>query len=167
MNRWLKLIALLVAGWCVMTMTHECGHIVGGWLGGATLRHADIFPWHLPHSLFEPDPHPLLTLWSGPVLGVVVPLGVALLVRREWMWFLANFCLLANGAYLATAWLSGDRFLDTPRLLEAGAWPGSVLAYCILTIVLGYVRFRANLLAVLRLQRAQVHTIPTPAREAP
>ena len=24
---------------------------------------------------------------------------------------------------IATAWISGDRFLDTPHLLDAGAWP--------------------------------------------
>ena len=150
MTRWLRLTILLMAGWCVMTMTHECGHLVGGWLGGGTLREADLRPWHLPHSLFNPDPVPLLTLWCGPVLGVVVPLAVAGVVRRAWLWFIADFCLLANGSYLATAWISGDRFLDTPRLLEAGAWPISIVVYCALTIGFGYLRFRADCQAVLR-----------------
>lgn len=144
MSRWLQLIALLIAGWCVMTFTHEAGHLVGGWLGGGTLQHAELRPWHLPHSLFEPDPHPLLTLWCGPLLGVVVPVIVALLIRRPWAWFLADFCLLANGAYLATAWITGDRYLDTPRLLAAGAWPISVATYCAITIGVGYFRFRRD-----------------------
>ncbi len=162
MNRWLKLVVLIVAGWCVMTFTHECGHIVGGWLSGATLRSAELRPWHLMHSLYEPDPYPLITLWSGPVLGALVPLGVALIVRREWMWFLAHFCLLANGAYLATAWISGDRFLDTRRLLDAGAWPISIGAYCLLTVGWGYFRFRANIITLLDLQKVkqEAATIP-------
>jgi hypothetical protein len=132
-----------------MTSTHECGHIIGGWLGGATLVEADLLPWHLPHSLYQPDPIPLLTLWSGPILGVVVPLGCALVFRRTWIWFVANFCLLANGSYIATGWLSGDRFLDTPRLLNAGAWPLSILFYCAVTIGFGYFGFRSNCMELL------------------
>lgn len=150
MSRWFTLAVLLLAGWCVMTVTHECGHILGGWLGGGTLIHAELRPWHLPHSHFEPDPHPLLTVWSGPVLGVIVPMGVAVVIRRRWMWFLADFCLLANGAYLATAWISGDRYLDTQRLFDAGAWKISVILYSAVTIAVGYVRFRQDCIAVLQ-----------------
>ncbi|HET6423289.1 MAG TPA: hypothetical protein VFG20_06375 [Planctomycetaceae bacterium] len=132
-----------------MTVTHECGHLVGGWLGGGTLRHAELRPWHLPHSLFEPDPHPLLTLWCGPLLGIIMPLIVALLARQRWLWFIADFCLLANGAYLATAWITGDRYLDTPRLLAAGEWPPTVAVYCVVTIAVGYVRFRRDCIELL------------------
>ncbi|MDP1799657.1 MAG: hypothetical protein Q8K78_19345 [Planctomycetaceae bacterium] len=150
MRRSLTLIALLLAGWCVMTVTHECGHIVGGWLGGGTLIHAELRPWHLPHSLLEPDPHPLLTVWSGPLLGVIVPVLMALIIRRRWMWFFADFCLLANGAYLATGWIAGDRYLDTQRLFDAGAWRVSVVVYCAITIGIGYVRFRRDCMDVLK-----------------
>ncbi|MCE9608033.1 MAG: hypothetical protein K8U03_24370 [Planctomycetia bacterium] len=133
-----------------MATTHECGHLVGGWVSGGTLHHAELRPWHLPHSLFVPDPRPLVTLWCGPVLGVVVPVGVALVVRsgsvwKRPAWFIADFCLLANGLYLAASWISGDRFLDTPRLLAAGAWPSAIGAYCAVTIGLGYPRFRAQI----------------------
>ncbi len=132
-----------------MTATHECGHILGGWLGGATLVEADLLPWHLPHSLYAPDPIPLLTLWSGPIIGVVVPIGCALVFWRTWIWFVANFCLLANGSYLANAWISGDRFLETPRLLDADAWPLSRLLYCAVTIGFGYFGFRSNCMELL------------------
>lgn len=144
MPRWFTFVALLLAGWCVMTFTHEAGHIVGGWLGGGTLTHAELRPWHLPHSLFVPDPHPLFTVWSGPLLGVIVPVVIAALVRHRWCWFVADFCLLANGAYLATGWIAGDRYLDTQRLFEAGAWKTSVAAYCVFTVGVGYVRFRRD-----------------------
>jgi hypothetical protein len=60
------------------------------------------------------------------------------------MWFIANFCMLANGAYLATAWLSDDRYLDTPRLLEHGASRIAIGLYCLLTIAFGYVGFRRS-----------------------
>ena len=78
MKHWLfamgRLTALLGLAWCVMTFTHEAGHIVGGWLCGGTLVDAKLWPWTLPYSVFNPDPRPLVTLWSGPVLGAVVPL---------------------------------------------------------------------------------------------
>jgi hypothetical protein len=147
-KRLLKLLVLLVASWCVMTTTHEAGHLVGGWLGGGTLRDADLAPWRLPYSIFDPDPRPLLTLWCGPLLGAAVPLIVAWLVSRPWMWFIAHFCVLANGVYLAAAWGSGDRYLDTPQLLEHGAHPATIAVYCAITIGFGYLRLRRDVARV-------------------
>lgn len=140
---------LLALSWCVMTLTHEVGHLIGGWLGGATLQDCDLVPWRLPYSLHQPDPHPLLTLWSGPVLGVLIPLGASWLVGGMVFRFVADFCLLANGSYLATAWWSADRFLDTPRLLEAGSGSLSIGIYCAVTISVGYIRFRNDCVKVL------------------
>src|SRR5690606_36868535 len=114
--RWLRLAVLLITAWCVMVLSHEIGHLLGGWLGGGTLRQADLRPWALPHSRFEPDPHPLLTLWAGAIFGAVFPLAIAAAVRRDWVSFIAHFCLLANGCYLAAAWLDGGAHLDTTRL---------------------------------------------------
>lgn len=139
---------LLLLSWTVMTTTHELGHLIGGWLGGATLTKCDLAPWRLPYSLHNPDPHPLLTLWSGPLFGVVVPLVIAWGTRSTWARFVADFCLVANGIYLALAWLSGDRFLDTPRLLAEGAWPLSIAIYCFTTIAFGYIRFREDCIVV-------------------
>jgi hypothetical protein len=140
---------LLAASWAVMTFTHEAGHVLSGWAGGGTLRQADLVPWHLPYSNFDPDPRPLVTLWGGPALGAAVPLAAALIVRRSWMWFVAYFCVLANGSYLAAALISGERYLDTPRLLERGAHPATVAAYCVLTIGVGYIGFRRQCIRVL------------------
>lgn len=134
--------SLLLVSWTVMTLTHELGHVVGGWLGGASLVDLELSPWRLPYSIHSPDPHPLLTLWSGPVLGVLVPIVFAVAIRIRVVWFVADFCLLANGSYLALAWLAGDPHLDTPRLFQSGATTLSVAGYCIPTICLGYVRFR-------------------------
>ncbi len=132
-----------------MTFVHELGHIACGYACGGTLIDADLFPWHLPYSFFDPDPYPLVTLWGGPVLGVIVPVSIAILFRANWIWFIANFCVLANGLYIATAWVTGDRYLDTPKLLENGAHPLSIGLYCLLTIVPGYLGFRRSCVLVL------------------
>jgi len=127
-----------------MTLTHETGHLIGGWCCGGTLVNADLLPWHLPYSFFSPDPHPLITLWCGPILGVVMPLMTAMVVRRDWAWLIAYFCILANGAYIATAWFSGDPQLDTQKLLHHGAHPIGIVIYCALAIGAGYVGFRRS-----------------------
>ena len=149
-KRLLQLAALLILSWCVMTFTHESGHLVGGWLSGGRLRSVDLVPWHLPYSIFDPDPRPLVTLWSGPLLGVAIPWIAALLVQQRWTWFIAYFCLLANGVYLGSAWISGDRYLDTPSLLEHGASPLPIAIYCIMTIGFGYVGFRRELFRIVK-----------------
>ncbi|MEI8019269.1 MAG: hypothetical protein WCH39_13780, partial [Schlesneria sp.] len=80
---------------------------------------------------------------------VVIPVTIAFALRTNWMCFIANFCLLANGSYLAAAWVSGDRYLDTPKLLEHGAHPISIAIYCLLTIGFGYIGLRRQCLLVL------------------
>lgn len=144
-----KLVFLLVIAWSVMVTTHELGHLLGGWLGGGQMKDFDLAPWRLPYSLFEPNPHPRLTLWAGPWFGVLFPLAVASLVRHPAFWFIAHFCVLANGCYLAIGGYVGDRYLDTPMLIEAGASPVSLLLYCIVTIGFGYAGFRRSCIEVL------------------
>lgn len=148
-RRFAHLLGLLLVSWVAMTTTHELGHLLGGWIGGATLRDFDLAPWRLPFSLHQPDPHPQLTLWAGPVLGIAAPLAVASICGWQVTTFVADFCLLANGVYLALAWISGERLLDTARLLDAGTPPWVLAAFCVLTIGMGYARFRTACTRVL------------------
>ena len=57
--------------------------------------------------------------------------------------------ITANGAYIATVWFSGDRYLDAPKLLEHGASPITIALYCWLTIGFGYVGFRQSCISAL------------------
>ena len=140
--RWLRLLFFLIVSWFVMVTTHEIGHVFGGVSSGAVLQQVELRPWKLPHSYFDPDPKPLITLWCGPIFGVLVPWLLASLLRLHWSRFVASFSMLANGIYLAVAWMTGDHLLDTPRLLAAGASPASIIAFCIVTIGFGYPQFR-------------------------
>lgn len=139
-----------------MVTTHELGHIACGLMTGGQLIDYRIAPWHLPHSTFDPDPYPLVTLWGGPLLGCVVPLALAAVMRRTAAaWFAADFCLLANGTYLALAWITGDSHLDTARILRAGTPPWVLAAYCAVTITTGYGRFRRDCVEVLSLRSGE------------
>jgi hypothetical protein len=149
-RKYFSFVAILVASWCVMVTTHELGHVVSGILTGGQLIHAELRPWKLPHSHFMPDPRPLVTLWGGPILGVTVPLLAAMMIRRNWGWFIADFCLIAGGTYIALAWISHEPLLDTARLLNAGAPQWQIGLFCVVTIVPGYVRFRKRCIEWLR-----------------
>ena len=93
---------------------------------------------------------------------LVRPVTFALAIRKDWMWFIANFCMLANGAYIATAWVFGDRYLDTPKLLEHGARPISIAIYSILTIGFGYIGFRRQCVRVLSPEHVGATTVSSP-----
>lgn len=142
------LSALLLLSWCVMTTTHELGHLVAGWLGDGTLVDVELRPWKLPYSRFAPDPYPRLTLWGGPVLGVALPVLMAWAIDRPWAWFVANFCVLANGLYLMLAWYSGDRWLDTPQLIAEGESLLLIAIFAALAISAGYYGTRKSVLAM-------------------
>ena len=75
-----SMLVLLIVAWSVFVLTHEAGHLLGGWLSGARLCEVELRPWKLPYSLHNPDPQPLVTLWAGPIGGVVVPLLPAISV---------------------------------------------------------------------------------------
>ena len=135
--------------WVVMTVTHELRHVIGGLIGGAKLAAIELRPWHLPYSVLAPDPHPLLTLWSGPVLGCAIPIAVAGTCRRPAVWFVAWFCLLANSSYLLLGYLSGDAQLDTTRMLNAGTPPAVIFVAGGVLLAIGYTGFRRSCLDLL------------------
>lgn len=78
------------------------------------------------------------------IAGILVPFLVAIGARRRTTWFISNFAWLANGLYLATACLSGDRYLDTAQLIEHGGSQLTIAAYCVITISVGYLGLRRH-----------------------
>ena len=127
-----------------MTVTHESGHVACGLVGGATLVELQLQPWHLPHSMFVGDEHPLATLWAGFIIGCAVPLLSAAIIRRPACWFVAWFCLVANGSYLLLGYLSGAGELDSTKMIRAGARPVELLGAVIVMLPLGYIKFRQS-----------------------
>ena len=142
MNRSIVFVLLLAWSWVAMTLQHELGHIAVGCCSGGKLSSVELRPWCLPYSMFNPNPTPLLTLLAGPLLGCVVPLLFAWITKRPSVWFVAWFCIVANGLYLLVGAYSGDAELDSTKMIKAGT-PTSVLVIASAAItVLGYVGFR-------------------------
>jgi hypothetical protein len=112
------LASLAALSWLAMQAVHEFGHVVGAWLSGGTIVDVDLHPLHISQTIVRPNPHPVLVVWSGPVLGCVIPLLIwsAFRISRsraEVMFrFFSGFCLIANGLYLGTGVVDpvGDAF---------------------------------------------------------
>lgn len=121
---------LLIVGtgalcWYGMMLVHEFGHCVGAWISGGTVQRVIFHPLRFTETVVDPDPHPLVTVWLGPILGVVLPvliwcgLQLARLPGAHVARFAAGFCLLANGAYIGVG--SFERVADAGTMLFYGS----------------------------------------------
>jgi len=130
--RWPQIIligAMLGVSWLGMQIVHESGHVLGAWATGRRVLHVELKPWSLSRTDVEPGKYPLLEIWAGPVVGVVLPLVAWLTagtLHVSWIYllrFFAGFCLVANGCYIGCGVLLpvGDA-ADILRLTPA-RWP--------------------------------------------
>lgn len=111
--RWLPSLALFIAtgaaSWLGMMVIHDSGHVLGAWLTGGRVTNVVLHPMAFSRTDLAENPRPAFVTWAGLVWGSVLPVA-AWLVARAARWELAfllrafaGFCLIANGAYLASA----------------------------------------------------------------
>ncbi|MBI1312205.1 hypothetical protein GC176_13020 [bacterium] len=135
-------IALLPLCWFGMMIVHEAGHVVGAWLTGGKVTSVVLHPLAISRTDVEPNPRPHFVVWAGPVVGVLVPIGIwrmfALFQRPETflLRFFAGFCAVANGLYLGVG--SFDRVGDAGDLLRSGAESWQLWLFGFLTSVVGF-----------------------------
>jgi hypothetical protein len=117
------LIASTVIGsWLLMQAVHESGHALAGWLTGGRVTRVVLHPLTISRTDLDFNPHPLIVVWAGPIVGVLLP--VAAWALAAWlrmpgafvMRFFAGFCLIANGAYIAVG--SFDGIGDSGEMLR-------------------------------------------------
>ena len=122
-QHWLIISTLLVS-WLLMQAVHELGHIVAGWLTGGQITQVVLHPLTISRTDVDPNPHPLTIAWSGPVVGVVMPLlawaiAAAASLPASFLRVFAGFCLIANGAYIGLG--SFQRIGDCGIMLRYGS----------------------------------------------
>ncbi len=106
--------------WVGMTWVHECGHVLGCLISGGRIDHVVLAPWCFSRTDPAFDPHPLITVWSGPLFGSLFPLTLSLCVYNiSLLRLLAAFCLLANGLYIFFA--SFTPLADASVMLKNGS----------------------------------------------
>jgi hypothetical protein len=108
-----------------MMAVHELGHVLAACWTGGTVARVVLHPLTISRTDLSHNPRPLIVSWSGPIVGVMLPLAVWAAVhmtRFKHMYvlrFFAGFCLVANGAYIGGG--SFARTGDCGDLLRHGA----------------------------------------------
>src|SRR5690606_28809492 len=106
--RCVLITATIAASWWGMQIVHELGHILAAWLTGGRVTKVVLHPLAISRTDVDPNPHPLVVVWCGPLVGAVLPLVAFAIARRcarstvYLFRFFAGFCCVANGVYLGT-----------------------------------------------------------------
>lgn len=104
---------ILLGSWYWMQIVHESGHALFGIASGGHVQRVVLEFFSFSRTDVEPNPHPLVVAWGGPVAGVAIPLVAWQIVRRLRAgsigvpMFFAGFCLVANGAYIGAGSFAG------------------------------------------------------------
>lgn len=118
-------VSTLLGSWLGMQVVHEFGHVLGAWLTRGHVTRVVVHPLTISRTDLSENPIPLIVVWSGPVIGVAIPLVMwtgAAAARTTWAFvlrFFAGFCLLANGLYISIG--SFDRVGDCGTMLNHGS----------------------------------------------
>jgi hypothetical protein len=124
-----------------MQAVHELGHVVAAWLTGGTVQRVVLHPFTISRTDVSPNPHPLVVVWAGPLVGVSLPLVAVVCSRmvlpagRRFLDFFAGFCLIANGAYIGVG--SIDAIGDAGDMLRHGSPPWLLAMFGILSATCG------------------------------
>jgi hypothetical protein len=133
--------SVLVGSWFGMEAVHEFGHVVGAWLSGGRVVRVVLDPRTISRTDVDLNPQPLVEVWTGPILGVLLPilawsLTAACGFRAAFVFrFFAGFCLIANGSYIGGG--SFWRIGDCGVMLQNGSPLWQLLAFGIVSVAVG------------------------------
>lgn len=92
---------------------------------GGQVARVVVHPLSISRTDLAHNPHPLIVVWAGPVVGVFAPLllwSVACAIRLPGAFvlrFFAGFCLMANGLYIGIG--TFNRVGDCGEMLRHGS----------------------------------------------
>lgn len=138
----LLLFTFLPLCWLLFQAVHELGHVAAAVATGGRVEKVVLHPLAISRTDSAESTHPALVVWAGPVVGVLVPLGlwgVSKAARLKWVHlvrFFAGCCLVANGAYLGVG--SFDGVGDAGDLLRHGSPAWSLWLFGAITVPLGF-----------------------------
>lgn len=141
LNQAILIGSICLASWLGMQQVHELGHVLEARLTGATIVRVVLNPFMFSRTDLATNPHPLIVVWAGPIVGVTLPtvLWIAAtglqLTGAFVLRFFAGFCLIANGLYIGVG--SFERVGDCRDMLQHGAELWHLWVFGILTTPLG------------------------------
>jgi hypothetical protein len=134
--------SILWLSWLTMMLVHESGHVMGALATGGRVRRVVWHPAVISRTDVQPNPHPLIEVWAGPLIGSLLPLaaaGVASLLRLRaayLLWVMAGFCLIANGAYIGVG--AFHPIGDAQELIAHGMPRWILAAFGAIALVAGF-----------------------------
>jgi len=137
----LLIVSALCLSWLLMQAVHELGHVVAAWATGGKVERVVLYPLTISRTDVEPNPQPLIVVWGGPLVGVLVPLllwGMVAAASLPAAWlarFFAGFCLLANGLYIGVGSFEGIG--DAGNMLGYGSPIGALWLFGLITAPAG------------------------------
>ncbi|MBC7856499.1 MAG: M50 family metallopeptidase [Pirellulaceae bacterium] len=140
-HREILIASTLLGSWLGMQAVHELGHACGAWLTGGSVQKVVLHPLTISRTDLAENPSPLLVVWAGPLVGVLLPVPfwlVAAAVRMPGSFvlrFLAGFCLVANGLYIGLG--SFGRIGDCGEMLRNGSPLWHLWLFGLITIPIG------------------------------
>lgn len=141
LHQYLLIGSTILASWLGMQAIHEFGHVVGAWATGGTISQVVLSPLTISRTDLSQNPNPLMVVWMGPLLGVIIPIILWLLACGMKMpgsyvlRFFAGFCLIANGLYIGVG--AFDRIGDCGVMLRNGSFEWHLWLFGALTAPLG------------------------------
>ena len=141
-NQFILIGSFIPLCWLVFMLVHELGHVAAALVSGGSVRQVVLYPLTFSRTDVEPNPHPLLVVWAGPIVGTLLPLFVwgvlwKFKVPGDYLArFFAGFCLVANGAYIAAG--SFDNVGDAGDMLKQGSAAWQLWLFGLVTVPLGF-----------------------------
>lgn len=141
-DQFVLILSTGLVSWLGMQAIHEAGHVLGAGLTGGRVARVVLHPTTISRTDLAENPHPLVVVWAGPVLGAAVPLllwGVMDALKQPSAFvlrFFAGFCLVANGAYIAGGSFAGIG--DCSEMLRHGSPRWTLWLFGIVTVPVGF-----------------------------
>jgi hypothetical protein len=141
------IVSFIAVCWLGMQAVHELGHVLAARATGGTIVRVVLYPTTISRTEVFPNPHPLVEVWAGPIVGSILPLLgylIAAALRSPGLYlcrFFAGFCLVANGSYVLAG--AFEQMGDPGELLRYGAHLWQLLLFGLLTTPLGFYLWNA------------------------
>lgn len=135
-------VSMLGLCWLGMMAVHELGHVLGAAVTGGKVERCVLHPLAISRTDVAPNPHPVIVVWMGPIVGSALPLVALCLlpsrfpIARRMVQFFAGFCLIANGAYIGIGWI--DQVGDCREMLQNGVPIWSLVAFGCVSLSAGF-----------------------------
>ena len=69
-------VSTVLGSWLGMQAAHELGHVLGALLTGGKIATVVLHPLTISRTELIDNPHPLIVVWGGPLVGVMLPLAL-------------------------------------------------------------------------------------------